>query len=137
MNIILKTDVVLYAMFHIEHIMCSIHTLVCGSALLLSSLSREMVIFLFCQKKSHLSLSSYWHNNNNDIPEPPIKVLLCFYIQTSSAFPFPPERFLAAVLYDYHGGKHIAIEPHPHDNNNNNNNVLQLNHPHNNNNNYK
>ena len=54
---ILKTDVVLYAMFHIEHIMCSIHTLVCGSALPLSSLARCGHLFSILPKKvSSLSL---------------------------------------------------------------------------------
>ena len=52
--------------FPVEHIMCSIHTLVCGSALPLPSLVRDgHLIFLFCQKSLLLlsSLSSYWHQN--------------------------------------------------------------------------
>ena len=57
-------------MFPVEHNLCSIHTLVCGSPLPLPSLARDGHLFFylfFPAKKSHLalviSLSSYWHRN--------------------------------------------------------------------------
>ena len=70
MNIILITDVcsILNSMFLIQHIMCSIHTLVgvCGSALPLPSLARDghsYIYFFLAKKVSSCSLLSYWHRN--------------------------------------------------------------------------
>ena len=46
----------LYTMFPVEHNLCSIHTLVCGSALPLPSLTRDGHLFFL--PKSLISLSS-------------------------------------------------------------------------------
>ena len=57
MNIILKTDVVLYAMFHIEHIMCSIHISMWQCSVALISIARDGHLSSYSAKKSLLSLS--------------------------------------------------------------------------------
>ena len=45
-------------MFPVEHNLCSIHTLVCGSALPLPSLARDHLIFYFFMLKYLISLLS-------------------------------------------------------------------------------
>ena len=54
MNIILKTDVVLYAIFHVEHIVSSTHISMWQCS---APLSRKRWSFSYsAKKKSHLSL---------------------------------------------------------------------------------
>ena len=48
---------ILYAMFLVEHNLCSIHTIVWQCALPLPSLARDGHLFFILPKKSHLSLS--------------------------------------------------------------------------------
>ena len=51
MNIILKTDAVLYAMFHIEHIMCSIHISMWQCSVALISIARDGHLSSYSAKK--------------------------------------------------------------------------------------
>ena len=86
-------------MFPIEHNLCSIHRLVCGSALPLPSLMRDGHLFYFFLPKSLISLSS-------SLSRPAIGIKMqCGTLVSGSALPLPSLMRDGHLLFFYSAKK--------------------------------